>query len=272
MTIDGTAIDEIADLARAGAPAERLDLGSYYVLHVGDRVHEIDLTGDAYRDMPRRKTGTVTVRDVPSFVAYFGKHGDEHSEIYADRQALTVTAVVNAHSVDGPDWGDHRLVLRLKHSDQFTAWQQTGGRNMPQVAFAEFIEDHRSDITDPPGADMLELVQTFQALTKVTFKSGTVLHSGQRQISYVEEIDARAGSKGNLVIPQTFTLALPIFDGATEADAVTARLRYRIDDGRLLLGFVLDQINDVVAGAFTAVVNQVDGEVVQPIMFGTPAT
>lgn len=268
--IDQTAIEAIADLTRDGVSSERLNPGGYYAFRLGDRVHEVDLTGDAHRDAPKRKTGTVIVRDVSSFLSYLYKHGDDASEIYADRQALSVTAVIDAHGEE-PNWCQHRLKLQLRHSDEFVAWQSVSGRNMPQAAFAEFMEEHRSVVVEPTGAEMLELVQSFHATTKVTFKSGTVLHSGQRQLQYVEETNATAGAKGNLVIPQTFSLALAVFDGATEADAVTARLRYRIEDGRLMLGFALDRLSDAVAGAFKGVVDLIDRGVEQPILYGTPA-
>lgn len=268
--LDDNAVKAVAELARSGGEPTQLELGMYYAVNLGDRVHEIDLTGNAFRDRPERKAGNTTVRDVPSFLAYAGKHGDEDSEIYADRQQLTVTALLDAHG-DEPNWCQHRVTLRLKHSDEFEAWKSASGRMMPQTTFAEFIEEHRAAVTEPPGAEMLELVQSFHATTKVTFKSGTVLHSGQRQLQYVEETNASAGAKGNLTIPQTFNLALAVFEGADVADAVTARLKYRIDDGRLTLGFHLDRLNDVVSGAFKAVVDEIGGGVVQPILYGTPA-
>jgi uncharacterized protein YfdQ (DUF2303 family) len=134
-----------------------------------------------------------------------------------------------------------------------------------------FIEDHRADIQSPPAADLLELAQTFQATTKVSFKSGSVLKSGQRQLQYVEETQASAGQKGNISIPDEFQLALRVYEGAEVADAVTARLRYRIDgDGRLGLMFVLDQLPDVVNAAFEGVIAQLDEQVGVPIMRGVP--
>jgi uncharacterized protein YfdQ (DUF2303 family) len=271
VTIDGSAIEAIADLTRNGVGAERLELGGYYTYLIGGRVELVDLTGDQYRDAPTRKVGTTTVRDVPSWLAYYGKHHDPDSEIYADRQGLTVTAVLDAHGPDQPRFGTHRLVLRLRHSDEFTAWQAASGRMMSQTGFAEFLEDHRGAVVEPAAADMVELAQTFQAKTKVDFKSSTILASGQRQLTYVEQVDASAGQRGQLVIPPSFTLALQVFEGAAHADAVTARLRYRINDGSLQIGFVLDQLAEVVSTAFVGVVGEIEAGVTQPVLYGTPA-
>jgi uncharacterized protein YfdQ (DUF2303 family) len=271
--MDQSAVQAIIDVAQEADKGEVLEAGNVYAFRTRDgRVETVDLTGDRYHDSPRRKTGTTVVRDAPSFLAYWRKHSDSDSDIYADRDARKVTAVIDANGVDQPRFGVHRLVLQLKHTDSFDAWSARSGKLMNQTAFAEFLEDHRADIQSPPAADLLELAQTFQATTKVTFRSGTALKSGQRQLQYVEETNASAGSKGQITIPDEFQLALRIFEGAEVADAVTARLRYRIDsDGKLGLLFILDQLSDVVNAAFEGVVDQLAGGVSVPILRGTPA-
>lgn len=274
MSTDNT--QAIIDTAKEAVVPQLLELGKVYAVPTGSgEVRTIDLTGDQYAERPKRKRGTTVVRDAASFLAYFDKHGHADSEVYADRDRLTVTAVVDAHAADptGADWCEHRATLQLRHSDAFKAWQELAGRGtVSQTRFAEFIEDRRADIREPSAADVLEIAQTFHATNKVTFKSQSMLKSGQRQLSYVESIDATAGQRGDMQIPDQLVLGLPIFDGATEADVVTARLRFRIDgDGRLALGVVLDQINDVVAAAFEAVIDQVAAGVVQPLLRGAPA-
>lgn len=269
--LDGGAVSEIAGLAQSASGAETLELGEYHIVAGPNGVEHIDLTGDRWRDAPRRKVGMVTVRDVVSFLGYWEKHSDQASEIFADRERLTVTAVLDAHGMDEPRWQEHRLVLGLRHSKAFQAWQALDGKPLSQTAFAEFIEDRRPDIVNPSAAELLELAMTFQAVTRVSFKSSSVLKSGQRQLSYVEETDAAAGAKGNITIPDSFELALKVFDGAAEADPVTARLRYRISNGNLSLIFVLDQLNEVVDTAFKAVWDEIDTSVEQPILRGSPA-
>jgi uncharacterized protein YfdQ (DUF2303 family) len=280
MTLTPDAIDALTELARDSAEGEMLEVGRFYAYRLGDKLETVDLTGNEYRDQPKRRTGTTRVRDVASFLALWGKYADSDSEIYADRDQRTITAVLNAHhgvpSGDGDDpgarWADHRVVLQLKHSDAFTAWHNINGRAQSQTAFAEFIEDHRADVRDPSAADLLELAQDFQATAKVTFRSGSALKSGARTLNYVQQIDATAGKNGQLTIPDELQLAMGVFEGATVADQITARLRYRIDgDGKLVLIVVLDQIGDVVNAAFEGVIAEVDAGVEVSILRGTPA-
>lgn len=272
MTTENEAIIEVATRA---AGAETLTLGEYHIVVLRDGLAQIDLTGDQYRDRPQRKSGTVVVRDAPSFLAYWGKHSTAASEIYADRDQLSVIGLLDAYGAEQEStaWREHRVLLRLRHSESFKAWTAASRSLVSQTQFAEFIEDHRADVVTPTAAEVLELAQTFQANTKVTFKSSQLLRSGQRQLQYVETIEASGGQRGEMTIPEALELGLPIFDGATVADQVTARLRYRIEDGRLKLGVVLDRINEVVESAFEGVVAEVSTGVGSstPVLRGSPA-
>jgi len=269
-----TEADAIINAARMSTEPHILDLGEYHIVPTanGD-VRIFDLTGDQYRDTPRHKTGTVTVRDVPSFLAVYGKHASPDAEVFADRTRATITAILDAHTGHGgtPQWQGHRVMLALKHTDAFNAWSGVNGKMMSQNDFAEFIEDRRADIITPAAADVLELAQTFQATTKVDFKSSTILKTGQRQLSYVESIDASAGHRGEMAVPDHLQLAVAIFEGATVADAITARLRFRIVDGKLNLAVILDQLGDVVRAAFEGVIADVQADIKVPVLRGTPS-
>lgn len=273
--IDASAVEAISSLADAASGSESLELGLYHVITSRDgKLHEIDLTGDRWRERPRRKKGTVTFSDVPSFLACWEKHAiNRFSEVYADRRALTVVGVLNANGSGhgDTDWADHREVLQLRHTDSFMAWANRSASPMTQVQFAEFLEDHRPDVIEPTAADLMELAQTFQATTKVAFRSASILKSGERALNYVEQIDATAGRDGQITIPDSFTLALKVFDGDETAVEVTARLRYRINDGKLSMLFILDRLSEVVDAAFEGVVSAIDSSVGVPVLRGTPA-
>lgn len=266
-------IQAVIDTARQAAAPQELQIGKVYTVGLpGGSTKTIDLTGDEYKAAPSRKTGTTTVRDVPSLLAYYGKHADDSTEVYADVERQTVTAVLDAHTADGARWGQHRAVLALRTTQAWKDWTAVSGKLMQQDAFAEFLEDHLADLVDPAAAEMLEIAQSLQASTKVDFKSSTRLASGQRQLSYVEETTAKAGSKGQLVIPEIFTIGVKVFEGAEVGDTVKVRLRYRIGDGDLRIGCKLDRPEDALAAAFADVVTAV-GEGINggTVLNGTPA-
>lgn len=265
-------LQAVIDTAKDAVAPVALDLGKVYAVrdpHTGTRT--IDLTGDQYRALPAKKTGTTRVWDVPSFHGYFTKHSDGDSEVYADAQRLQVTAVLDAHTVDEARWGSHRLVLELRKTPEWQAWMQSHGQLMSQESFAEHLEDHSAEIVSPPAAEMLEVAQSIQAATKVDFKSGTRLSSGQRQLEYVETTTARAGQKGQLTIPDTFEIGLVPFEGSA-AYRVTARFRYRISgEGQLKLGYRLDRPDSVLRAAFDDVLSDLQSRIEHEVMNGAPS-
>jgi uncharacterized protein YfdQ (DUF2303 family) len=278
-------VSAVAELADAAAAHEELAPGKIYAYRIaGGGIQLIDLTDDKYLDAPRRKRGAVVVRDAESFLAYWHKHRDDGSEVYANRSTMSVTGVLDAHTAAMARFGKHHVVLQLKFSDPFQIWSGRSGQWQSQVQFAEFIEDRRPDIREPAAADLLELAQTFQATTKASFKSSNLLKNGQRQLEYVEQIEASGGT-GKLTIPDAFLLGLPIFEAATEAEPISARLRYRIQSSGLQMMFILDQLTTVVDAAFENVIaelnrggglagesgDQVHEPIGAPILRGTPA-
>jgi uncharacterized protein YfdQ (DUF2303 family) len=257
--LDNSAIESIAGLTRAGTDPIPLEPGTIYSVHHNDgSARLIDLTDDKYLDTPRRKRGAYSVTDVAGFSHYYTKHSDPGTELYADRRRLTVTAVLDAHLTNGPRWEQHTLEMKLQYSEAMAAWMQVNNRLMSQEEFAEHIEEWRHTIQEPAAAEVYELVQSFHATTKVDFKSGLVLATGQRQLVYTENTTAAGGAKGNLTIPETLRLAVPVFRRAEVADSVIARLRYQIREGQLSMGVKLTAVEEVIDGAFDAVVRQVN--------------
>lgn len=263
-------IQPVIEVAQQAVEPVELTAGKIYAVAVGGRLDTIDLTGDQYRSFPELKVGVVTVRDVDSFAEYWHKHSDEASEIFADREARTVTAVLDAHTGASARWQRHRLTLGLRYSEAFKAWQANDGKAMDQETFAEFLEDNRADIHEPPAADMLEIATSLQASTKAEFQSGIVLSNGQRKLSWVESTTAQAGQRGDLVIPTEIRLAVQVFDGARVADLLTARFRYRINSGKLSLHYKLDRPADVIKSAFEGVVTDVSAGCSTTVLRGTP--
>lgn len=264
-------VQAVIDTATRAAGPSTLEPGKVYAFATpGGGVQKVDLTGDDYRDAPVRKSGTTVVRDVASFLAYFDKHRDQDSEVYADAERLTITAVLDADTADAPRWGRHRVTLSLRTTEAWNQWLARDNKLIGQEDFAEHIEDHLAELVSPPAAEMLEIAQSIQGTTKCEFQSGTRLQSGQRQLAFVETTTAKAGQKGTLEIPETFKIALTPFEGSTGYE-LTARFRYRIEGNGLRLGYKLDRPGDVRQHAFADILASVSEAVGTPVMNGTPA-
>lgn len=257
---DLTDTQSLIDLA--GSMAEPHNLGDNLhsvVVPAGGTQKVLDL--QPYADHPRRKTGTVKTHDANAFTTYVRKHGLAATEVWADEEHTRVVAVINAHDeTDSGDeegragWGDHRALLAVRKTDAWNAWLAKDGKWLTQNDFAEHIEDRAIDIVKPTGADVLELAQSITATVGVTFESSKRLSNGERQLEYKETIDAKAGNRGRLDIPEVIELGLVPFQGAP-AYKVKARFRYRINGGNLALAYALERPEDVIREAFADVVS-----------------
>lgn len=270
-----TAPEVVRELAFAASDPNQLEPGFVYAWLTNGQVHKIDLTGDEYREYPQRKKGAVTVRNVGSFAHYYQKHSGPNTEVFADLDAATFTAVLDAHGeeLDDARWQQHRLVLQLQQALPWRTWLGNDRRYLEQQAFAEFVEDNARDVA-PGGkvtaADLLEVAQSFQANTQVKFTSGKRLATGQTQLTYTEDITAKAGNRGTIDIPSEFSLAVvPYEDCAPKV--LRARFRYRLDGGELRLGYFLDDPARTAREACDEIAGKVAEACHAAVMLGQPA-
>ena len=276
VTYDAAAI--VRDQTRLATAPTEIEPGLFIVVDTNGDHQLIDARDHIQRtkDHPRRKTGSVTITQHDSFTEYLAKHSLTETEVWADINKDSITAVINAHSAaPDPDdegtagWGDHRATLQLVTTQDWRDWTANSGKLVGQQEFAEFVEQHLPNFLRPSAADMLELAQTIKGHTKVSFESSKRVKSGETAIEWREDTTAAAGKKGTLEIPDTIDLGMQVYEGGVPYK-LTARFRYRIGGGTLLLGYVLERAGDVKRDAFGQVVGQVATDTGCEVWHGTP--
>lgn len=250
------------------------------VVPPGHNVKEINT--EKFLDRPTRKRGTTTLHDAASFILAVKYEKTPNTAIYATQDPPTFTAVFNGNQQADDSqataaipvlagWGDHKARYDCPLSDEWKTWTgANNGKHMNQVDFARFIEDNLPDIVEPAGADMLEVSRTLEAKKAVNFASATRLSDGAQQFTYEETIEGTA-AKGRLQVPERFKIGIPIFQGSTELWPVTARLRYRIDGGRLSLWYDLEREHKVLEQAVNEMRATIEKETGLKTLMGTPA-
>ena len=195
------------------------------------------------REKPTRMRGVHKILDADSFIRfvtpYVAQEGAAVDLYYHIEPSPVFTAVLNAARPGTTSHEDHQAIYNAPMSKEWQAWSEADGTRMDQVKFAQFIERNLMDIHVPTGAEMLEVATSFQAKKGVNFASGTKLANGQTQLVYEETIQAKAGEKGTLNVPDEITIVIPVFEGSTVGDKLTAKFRYHIDGGRLFMWFEL---------------------------------
>jgi uncharacterized protein YfdQ (DUF2303 family) len=274
MEIENT--QAFIEASRAGAaPTELAQVGSktwWLVPGVNGRGSTVEVvdTEDA-NALPDRKRGTVTVFDAASFNQILADNADAGNiAIYFDRnpEKPAVVAVLNGNGRAGAGWGDFRVQISFRPTPQWLKWKAIDGKLMPQATFAEFVEDNLEDISDPAGGAMLEIVSYLQATRTVNFKSGLRLSNGQIQFQNMEDIQAQVGT-GSIAVPETFTLGIaPIF-GLTSY-AVPARFRFRIQEGKLQMGFKLQRVETMMSRIVEDVIAKIERGANISVMDGLP--
>ena len=278
-TITTATAKVVEQLTREAVEPHEIEHGLYLApdAETGSRVIDVRDQIERTKDHPRRKTGAVTLAQHDSFTAYLAKHARLETELWADIDKDRITAVINAHAAVAGDpddegvagWGDHRATLQLVTTQDWRDWTGNSGKLVGQQEFAEFVEQHLPNFIRPSAADMLELAQTIKGSTKVSFESSKRVKSGETAIEWREDTTATAGKKGTIDIPDTIDLGMQVYEAGAPYK-LTARFRYRIGTGQLLLGYVLERAGDVKRDAFGQVVQQVAADTERDVWHGTP--
>ncbi len=214
----------------------------------------------AWREFPTRKTGVYQPATVEAFTAYVkGHHDPDGTTVWVHPTSGLVTAILDDNTAESPQWGQHQARLQLQVTPEWTYWAGNDGEMLGQEAFAEHIEGGLEEIVEPDAATMLEIAQTFHATTSAAFRSSTRLVSGEQRLQYDEEIKANAGAAGDLTVPTALLLAIAPFVGE-DRYKIAARLRFRLNQGKLTLGYRLDRPESVKRDALEGVAERLGKE------------
>lgn len=196
-------------------------------------------TFEDHREAPLRIKSVIETDTVESWLSYWNRFSYTESTAIFDLPAAKLVGYIDYHETTGiANWLDHHLIYQCPITPEWKRWKENSGKVMDQIAFARFIEDAIPDITDPTGADMLEIAKSLTVHNKVNFRQAIRLDNGETQFTYEENLEGQAGPKGQLKIPQTITLGIRLFDGGP-GYSVEARFRYSIKEARLSMWYDL---------------------------------
>lgn len=275
-TQDGRQTAEVvADLTRraeyaTAPPPYDLDMDTSLVLRTSRDDEHIEVVNlEKYLNQPNRPRGGAQLTEPSDFAKYVNRLAGDATTVWIDQDSSCVTAVFNDHQ-DGviAGWRDHTATLHLQRDPDWQHWSANDGHLMAQENFAELLEQLAHTVIRPDSATMLEVATTFQAHRNANFSRGTRLDSGDVQLTWQEETTAKAGASGKLDVPAEFTIAVAPFVGLT-ATEITARLRWRLREGSLGIGYQLHRPDLVRQQAFNDVRTMLANELDPPVFLGT---
>lgn len=278
---------------------EENSVKAFAILPEGKRVESLKPLIDEFRTRPARRKGTASILNETSFTELTNRFKDENSALYADLGDISnlrhsrpkVTAIFDYHEAGGekdgkPRFGEHRAVYSPPLSEEFLVWLENSGVKMTQSDFAEFIEDHISDIfAYEPASIGDDKLAEYAKLTGGTFASpsrlmelskGLEIHqnakvvnklnlsTGETQVVFEEQHE-----KSTVVIPNMFLIAVPVFETGVVFSFI-ARLRYRVVGGSLEWTYILHKPEKVLKHAFEEACFRIRESVNLPLFNGTP--
>ncbi len=232
---------------------------------------------ERFLPFPTRKRAEVTVTTTDSFIAYSKKHGsmDEcviYAQVDAEKSVCTLRALMNDHGADNPKWRDHRCTFAPALAVEWKRWTGNDKKQMNQGDFATWLEDNQGDVRSvngsPSGADILTMAQAFELHADKKVKSHINLQNGGVRFEYVE--DETKETKSVMEVFRRFTLALPVFDGSTDAYPVEARLKYRDSGGKVTFWYELIRPDRAFKTAVQSALDKIKAETGFLILQGTP--
>lgn len=272
--MDADAIQKLYDYGAAQVPVQ-LATGMEPFIVVPDGFEMKSLVG--MQQFPTHIRGTVLVYHPNSFLEYWKRFATPASLIFADVQTPALVGIVDYHEPapqgeqkPAPRNSFHRIAYNFRKTAEWKAWEKMNNVFMPQVEFAEFIENNMNDVVEPAAAEMFEMVKNFDAKKSVNFSSAIRLENGQVQFRYEETISG-APRAGNFSVPDTFKLAIAPYEGAG-LYSVPVRFRYRISEKGLTLRYELVRPHKVLDDAVNTIISKIQDQLGDGVIIsGSPS-
>ena len=224
-----TEVKNIIDAGAAiGKPVVLNNGAAYAIIPDGYMIEDLE----TFSTTPMRKRGIVSFDDINSLISYTSLHKEKGTAIFFDISNKKIITIINHHNDAGPGWGDHRAIYSFTPTPAWSRWTAKNDTPMNQLDFADFIEANIEDISDPAGADIMDMVSALRVRQKAEFHSVIDTATGEKSIQYSEETRGES-VKGNLDFKGRFTLGIAPFRGG-EKYAVPCRLRFSIHSDRKL--------------------------------------
>jgi uncharacterized protein YfdQ (DUF2303 family) len=267
---EAQSIAALAVKAAGVAEVIKTELGREFLILPEGQKH-VDVTEPNSVDpvLPDFIRQQVTVQTVESLIKYTNRFKTETTVLFADISSNSIKAMINYHGPTSPAHNTHVVTMVLPFSEEWKIWTGVNGSLQSQLEFARFLEENSADVVDPSGAELLEACRDLQAIRKVDFKRAVRTSSDNECFSYTDETNATTRS-GDVEIPTKFLLEIPVYFGESPM-SLSAFLRWKLDDGHLMLGVKLHRLEHVRQAIFKQIVVDAADQTKCPVVFGKPA-
>jgi uncharacterized protein YfdQ (DUF2303 family) len=255
---------------------------------VVDKTREIKSAADlikAYEKTqasPYRRRGVYRAANVSSLQAWMDRHCDQMAPVFGEgaenlakdwaQPSLALFGIGNYSTASAAEWHDFGVRYDFPVTLAWQKWVKLNGEFMKQDAFAEFVEEHLYEFSEPQRGEQLSeaVTRMIEALggtktvatpqkiydlargIKITVEEKVEVAldraSGEATLKFSEEHTGPGGRP--IAVPKFFYIRVPIFFGE-EPSLIGVHLRYRnAGGGNVVWSYELFAPDLVVKAAF----------------------
>lgn len=259
----------IGEARAVTGPIDLPDGSIGYILPEGMRVHSVDALNKRLPDAVKQGE---TMVEPKSFIDYLIQFKSRTAICRASLSENKIVAVLDYHgrAREGTDAAvpgrcQHVVQLNCPFDVDYAKWRARFGKFLDQKTMIEFVEEMIHTIGAPPAADLLEAMGDIEIERVVKFKSARNDKNGNISFGY-EEKDGDTTRSGTYSLPDHIEIVVPIFQGGNPT-RLTAKLRFRMKDGELAIGFAVPGIENLEREAFRTIGEAVRTETATPVFY-----
>jgi uncharacterized protein YfdQ (DUF2303 family) len=267
---DSTIITAVRDLAREAIGTETGEKIHFAIVPEGSEIASLKDYQYPFGLPPERIIAAPKFQDSASFCSYVNTFKDDRTRVFANAGGNSFEACLDYHGVGEerkPEFVSHKPSFVLTMSEEWKLWIGKNDQLITQADFAEFLEDNRADIVKPDSATLLEIAKELHAHSDVNFASKINTANGAAVLQFEETIKTTV-STGRIEMPETFTIKIPVFFGEAPVE-ITARLRFRITEGKLKFQYKLYRPAEVKQKAFDVARAEIARATTLEVLLGT---
>jgi hypothetical protein len=138
---------------------------------------------------------------------YLKKYGGDDTTIYADPDALRISAVLKETATDGKE----TLIMQTTVHPSAEPWKEIAGQTVELSAFLDVVLLNRRAVTDPQPAALVMMLSQIKASKKVEAMRG---RGTEHTNGVMVEMKLQGTNDvGYVDLPDRMTIAVPLFHG-----------------------------------------------------------
>lgn len=255
--------DATARIVHVPAAREIGDHGLAFLVPTGYEVQVLDRRD--CDDFPARIVGDYPFVGVESFAAYIDRYHTEDTVTYVrdvygrgwemltgDQKVAWVVfddhpAAEGDLAADHGNWRQHVARLVLRPTTAARRWGAAiAAARVDQEQFLDLVVDGISEIAEPDGATLRDVVGNLHAIRRTDVKQVTRMN-GETAIELAENVQLSAGTGNRVTFPETIKIILTPYAAVPDTITVDVRVKPRVHQDHVTFELSAPALDDELA-------------------------